>query len=81
MKITHDPKHNIAYIRLQKKTNQVLTLKISDELNVDMDADGSVYGLELLNANEQLYREDQGKLFLFNEATGEEEEIDLIGHG
>lgn len=81
MKISHDPRHNVAYIRLQKKTNQVLTLKISDELNVDIAADGSVYGLELLNANEQLYREDQGKLFLFNEATGEEEEIDLVGHG
>lgn len=81
MKITHDPRHNIAYIRLQRKTDEVLTLKISDELNVDIAADGSVYGLELLNANEQLYREDQGKLFLLNEATGEEEEIDLMGHG
>ena len=42
---------------------------------------GSVHGIELLNANEQLYKEDQGKLFLVNEATGEEEEISLIGNG
>jgi len=27
---------------------------VSDELNVDIAPDGSVYGIELLNANEQL---------------------------
>ena len=81
MKISHDPRHNIAYIRLQEKTVEVLTLKISDELNVDVGPDGTVHGIELLNANEQLYQEDHGKLFLVNEATGEEEEINLIGNG
>jgi uncharacterized protein YuzE len=79
MKISHDPRHNIAYIRFQERAAQVLTLKISDELNVDVGADGSVHGIELLNANEQPYKEDQGKLFLVNEATGKEEEISLTG--
>jgi len=60
MKISHDPRHNIAYIRLQEKTVEVLTLKISDELNVDVGPDGSVHGIELLNANKQLYKEDEG---------------------
>ena len=79
MKISHDPRYDIAYIRLQEKRaqTQVLTLKISDEMNIDIAADGSVYALELLNANEQLYREDKGKLFLVNEATRQEKEIDL----
>ncbi len=81
MKISHDLRYNVAYIRLQETTAQVVTLKISDELNVDVGPDGSVHGIELLNANEQLYKEDQGKLFLVNEATGEEEEINLIGNG
>ena len=72
MKISHDRRYNVAYIRLQETTAQVVTLKISDELNVDVGSDGSVHGIELLNANEQLYKEDQGKLFLVNEATGEE---------
>ncbi len=81
MKISHDPRYNVAYIRLQETTAQVVTLKISDELNVDVGPDGSVHGIELLNANEQLYKEDQGKLLLVNEATGEEEEINLIGNG
>jgi uncharacterized protein YuzE len=53
MKITYDPRYNIAYIRLQEKTAQVETIRVSDELNVDLAPDGSVSGLELLNANVQ----------------------------
>jgi len=32
--------------------------------------DGTIYGIELLNANEQLRREDAGKLIVVNEPTG-----------
>lgn len=74
MKLTYDPKHNVAYIRLHEKTGQVTTLKISDEINVDLAADGTVYGIELLNANEQL-TEDQGNLVL--EMSGQRREIAL----
>ena len=35
-----------------------------------MAPDGTIYGLELLNANKQLLREDKGKLIVVNEATG-----------
>jgi uncharacterized protein YuzE len=75
MRVTHDPRFNIAYIRLQEKLAQVLTLKISDEVNIDVAPDGTIYGIELLNANEQLYREDEGKLLIINEATGERAEV------
>jgi uncharacterized protein YuzE len=54
MKLTYDPKHNVAYLRLHQRKAQVETIRISDELNVDMAPDGTVYGIELLNANEQL---------------------------
>lgn len=81
MRVTHDPRYNIAYIRLQEKLAQVLTLKISDELNVDVGPDGVVYGIELLNANEQLYREDEGKMLIVNEATGEKAEVQLAVGG
>ena len=43
-----------------------------------MSPDGKVYGIELLNANEQLQREELGKLLVKNEATGEESEV-LLG--
>jgi uncharacterized protein YuzE len=79
MRLTHDPRYNIAYIRLQEKQAQVQTLRISDELNIDLAPNGTVYGIELLNANEQLYREDKGKLLLVNEATGEQNELLLAG--
>ena len=37
-------------------------LRISNALNVDMAPDGTVYGIELLNANEQLQAEADGHL-------------------
>jgi len=51
--------------------------KISDELIIDMTPDGMVYGIELLNANEQLQRDTMGKLMVINEATGEHAELNL----
>lgn len=62
MKITYDPTHNIAYIRLHGKKAPVETIHVSDEINVDMAPDGTVYGIELLNANEQLQAEAGGHL-------------------
>jgi uncharacterized protein YuzE len=32
----------------------VRTVQVSDEMNLDLAADGTIYGIELLNANEQL---------------------------
>lgn len=77
MKLTYDPRYNIAYFRLQAKTAQVETIHVSDEINVDLAPDGTVYGIELLNANVQLSREDGGQVILQNEATGERTEVKL----
>ena len=78
MKFTYDPRYNVGYIRFREKQAQVETIRLSDELMVDMAPDGTVYGIELLNANEQLQREDMGKLIVINEATGEHTELPLI---
>ena len=77
MKLTYDPRYNIAYLQLHEKTDQVQveTIRVSDELNVDVAPDGTVYGIELLNANVQLQAEDQGKLVVINEALGDRQEI------
>jgi uncharacterized protein YuzE len=77
MKLVYDPRHNIAYLRLHEKTAQVETLHLSDEINVDIASDGTVYGIELLNANQQLWSEDQGNLVIVNEAAGDRREIPL----
>jgi len=39
MQLTYDPHHNIAYIRLREKSAEVETLRISDELNIDLTPD------------------------------------------
>ena len=75
MKLTYDPRYNVAYIRLQSKTKEIEAIKISDELVIDMAPDGTIYGIELLNATEQLKREDDGRLLVVNEATGESIDI------
>jgi len=77
MKFTYDPRYNVAYIRFREKRSEVETIRISDEINIDLAPDGSIYGLELLNANEQLRGEDMGKLLVINEATGEKKELSL----
>ncbi len=77
MKVTYDPRYNIAYIRFHEKQANVETIRIGDELAVDMAPDGTVYGIELLNANEQLGHEDVGRLLVVNEATGEQTELPL----
>jgi len=75
MQLTYDPRYNIAYLRLHEKTEQVETIHVSDELNIDIAPDGTVYGIELLSANVQLGAEDRGKLIVINEALGERQEI------
>lgn len=77
MRVTYDPKHNIAYVRFREKQGEVDTIRVSDELIIDMAPDGVIYGIELLNANEQLRRGDMGKLLVINEATGEQAELPL----
>jgi len=70
MKLTYDPRYNIAYLSLHERTDQVETVRVSDELNVDLTPDGKVFGIELLNANEQLKGITEAGLSLENEATG-----------
>ncbi len=77
MRMTYDPRYNIAYLRLKEKTEQVETIRVSDALNVDMAPDGTIYGIEFLNANEQLLSEDHGTLVVINESLGERSEIPL----
>ena len=81
MKISYDSRYNIAYIRFREKTTGVETIRVSDEINVDISPDGKIYGIELLNANEQLQREDMGTLVVINEATGERAELPLALNG
>lgn len=47
------------------------------EVHIDMAPDGTLYGIELLNANEQFTAEPAGKLVVVNAQQGKDTEIDL----
>ena len=70
MRFNYDPEHNIAYIRFREKAGGVESIRVSDELVVDISPDGKIYGLELLNANEQLEIVEGGQFVFTNESTG-----------
>jgi len=80
MKLTYDPAHNIAYLRLHEKKGTVDTIRVSNELNVDMAPDGTVYGIELLNANEQLRTESNGSLVVISQPVSKRKERLLAVH-
>ncbi|HEY1365314.1 MAG TPA: DUF2283 domain-containing protein [Xanthobacteraceae bacterium] len=77
MKLSYDRARNIAYLRLRPKSTEVETIRVSDELNVDIAPDGSVYGIELLNANEQLRASDGDRFVLVDESDGREVVVPL----
>ena len=77
MRLTYDPRRNVAYIRLRPHPGEVETLRISDEISIDIAPDGTVAGIELLNANEGLRGTDDGQLVFADEADGREVKVAL----
>ena len=75
MRLSYDPRYNIAYLCLKDKVEQVETIKLGEALLIDLAPDGTVYGIEFLNANEQILHLD--RLLLVNEATGQSAELAL----
>ena len=78
MQLSYDPRRNIAYLRVREATGtQVETVRLSDEVNVDLSPDGTLYGIELLNANTQLRASDGGRFVLVDEVAGSRIEVPL----
>lgn len=63
MKIEYDNQVDAIYIRLQEKY-VTRTVEIEDGLNIDLDENGKLIGLEVLNATERYALTD-----LFNIST------------
>ncbi len=78
MELSYDPRRNIAYLRLRVSGEiEVETVRLSDEVNIDLGPDGTVYGIELLNANAQLRATDGGRFMVVDEAAGRRVEVPL----
>jgi uncharacterized protein YuzE len=75
MKLTYDPRRNIAYIAFRDKGSEVEAVRVSDDLVVDIAPDGTVFGIELLNANEQLAGSDGGRIVYIDPVSGEERSL------
>jgi uncharacterized protein YuzE len=54
MKITYDKKANAAYIKLTNKNTYQETKKITDDVLVDYAKDGTVVGIEILDASRNM---------------------------
>lgn len=54
MKLSYDLQKNIAYITLKEGVTEVESVQIGADLAVDLAPDGTVVGIEFLNAGDQL---------------------------
>ncbi|MBI5562562.1 MAG: DUF2283 domain-containing protein [Deltaproteobacteria bacterium] len=63
MKIEYDKEVDALYIRIQEK-NVSHTREIEEGINLDLDEDGRIIGLEIIGATERYKPED-----IFNLAT------------
>ena len=77
MKLTYDPKHSVAYLQLKKKRKKLETVAVCDSLNVDLDSDGQVFGIEFLDVHRQLFGSDGERLVLENTALKWNKKVDL----
>jgi uncharacterized protein YuzE len=78
MRITVNRKLNVAYVHLRdRRADTVETEQLSDDLLLDVGSDGTVYGLELLNASEQLRDGDLAQLEVADEESGETTSVAL----
>jgi uncharacterized protein YuzE len=63
MKIEYDKEVDALYIRIQEK-KVARTKEVEEGINLDVDADGRIIGLEIIGATERYSKED-----IFNLAT------------
>jgi uncharacterized protein YuzE len=77
VKLTYDPERNIAYLSFADRPADVETVCVSDVLNVDLAEDGTVYGIEMLDANRQLLQGDALRFVITNAASGTTTEVAL----
>jgi len=79
MRIEYDREVDALYIRLQQKY-VARTVEIEEELNLDLDENGKLIGLEILDATDRYPLAD-----IFNISTEnlvlEEKQIMKTGHG
>lgn len=66
MKISYDPKVDAAYIRLKSGKFHVTTQRLTEDVAVNYAPDGSVAGIEVLEASKYLLKHRRAEVELEN---------------
>ncbi|QAT16723.1 hypothetical protein BU251_02735 [Candidatus Velamenicoccus archaeovorus] len=66
MKISYDSKVDAAYIRLKKGRFQVTTQRITEDIAINYAPDGSVVGIEILDASKYILEHKRPQVKLEN---------------
>src|SRR5829696_4871642 len=77
MRLSYDPRPERRLHPLPHGRGRSRTVRISDEINIDLAPGGTVAGIELLNANEQLRASDGDQLVVTDETDGREIAVPL----
>jgi len=52
MKIEYDDKHDLLYLRFDESFQEVINLKVNDNIVLDLGKDNKIIGIEILDATE-----------------------------
>jgi len=66
MKITYDPQADAAYIRFKKGVFQVTTQRLTEDIAINYAPDGTVVGIEILEASKYLTKHKSPQIELEN---------------
>jgi len=67
MKISYDPKVDAAYISFKKGPIQVTTIRISEDVAIDLGLHEEIVGIEILDASKHLeFKKEEPKVKLEN---------------
>lgn len=66
MKISYDQKVDAAYIRLKEGKSEVTTHRLTEEIAINYAPDGSVVGIEILDASKYLFKHKKPQVELEN---------------
>ena len=54
MIVNYDSKTDLLYLRLDQGSHQVTNKKITDDIVLDMDEDGKIIGIEIMDASKNV---------------------------
>ena len=66
MKIRYDPQADAAYIKFKKGRFEVTTQRLTEDIAIDYAPDGTVVGIEILDASRYLVKHKQPQIELEN---------------